>query len=233
MHDWPDRHASTPSELQERLAAERSDTPFVELRDGDGVQRLVALTGADDRRTLARQSGIALIWDAQVSRSHASIEAIDGVWTVLDDGRSTNGTFVNEERVQSRRTLRHLDVIRVGATRLRFHDPSETTDSKLTEVAAQAVVPQLTPAQLRVLVALCRPAGGPASNEEIADELTVSIDTVKTHMRALFDAFSLQASAPYRKRFELVRLAVDAGLVAPPERVVSHLFAFVALALAG
>ena len=217
MHDWPDRHASTPSELQERIAADRSDTPFVELRDGEGVQRLIALTGA---MTLGRSpaSGIALIWDAQVSRSHASIEAIDGVWTVLDDGRSTNGTFVNEERVQGRRTLRHLDVIRVGATRLRFHDPSATTDSKLTEVAAQAVVPQLTPAQMRVLVALCRPDGGPASNEQIADELTVSIDTVKTHMRALFDAFSLQASAPYRKRFELVRLAVDAGLVAPPER---------------
>jgi predicted component of type VI protein secretion system len=217
VHDWPDRHASTPSELQERLAAERSDAPFVELRDGDGVQRLVTLT---EELTVGRSPacGIALIWDAQVSRSHASIEAVDGVWTVLDDGRSTNGTFVNEERVQGRRTLRHLDVIRVGATRLRFHDPSTTTDSKLTEVAAQAVVPTLTPAQLRVLVALCRPAGGPASNEEIADELTVSIDTVKTHMRALFDAFSLQASAPYRKRFELVRLAVDAGMVSPPQR---------------
>lgn len=217
MHEWPDRHASTPSELQERLAAERSETPFVELRDADGVQRLVALTGTV---TVGRSPacGLALIWDAQVSRSHATIEAIDGVWTVLDDGRSTNGTFVNEERVQGRRTLRHLDVIRVGATRLRFHDPSETTDSKLTEVASQAVVPSLTPAQLRVLMALCRPAGGPASNEEIAEELTVSIDTVKTHMRALFDAFNLQASAPYRKRFELVRLAVDAGLVPPPER---------------
>jgi predicted component of type VI protein secretion system len=217
VHDWPDRHASTPSELQERLAAERSDAPFVELRDGDGVQRLVSLT---EHLTVGRSPacGIALIWDAQVSRSHASIEAVDGVWTVLDDGRSTNGTFVNEERVQGRRTLRHLDVIRVGATRLRFHDPSATTDSKLTEVAAQAVVPSLTPAQLRVLIALCRPAGGPASNEEIADELTVSIDTVKTHMRALFDAFSLQASAPYKKRFELVRLAVDAGMVSPPER---------------
>jgi ATP/maltotriose-dependent transcriptional regulator MalT len=217
VHDWPDRHASTPSELQERLAAERSDAPFVELRDADGVQRIATLTEA---LTVGRSPacGIALIWDAQVSRSHASIEAVDGVWTVLDDGRSTNGTFVNEERVQGRRTLRHLDVIRVGATRLRFHDPSATTDSKLTEVAAQAVVPTLTPAQLRVLVALCRPADGPASNEEIADELTVSIDTVKTHMRALFDAFSLQASAPYRKRFELVRLAVDAGMVSPPER---------------
>jgi pSer/pThr/pTyr-binding forkhead associated (FHA) protein len=218
VHDWPDRHASTPSELQERLAAERSQAPFVELRDADGVQRLVSLS--DGGVTVGRSpaSGLALVWDAQVSRSHASLECIDGVWTVLDDGRSTNGTFVNEERVQGRRTLRHLDVIRVGATRLRFHDPSETTDSKLTEVASQTVVPILTPAQLRVLIALCRPAGGPASNEEIADELTVSIDTVKTHMRALFDAFSLQASAPYRKRFELVRLAVDAGLVSPPER---------------
>ena len=68
-------------------------------------------------------AGLSLVWDAQVSRSHASLESIDGVWTVLDDGRSTNGTYVNEERVQGRRTLRHLDVIRVGATRLRFHDP--------------------------------------------------------------------------------------------------------------
>ncbi|HWK26975.1 MAG TPA: FHA domain-containing protein [Solirubrobacter sp.] len=218
MQDWPERHASSPSELQERLAAERGEAAFVELRDGDGIQRLVTLAGEGLTVGRSPASGLALVWDAQVSRSHASIEAIDGVWTVLDDGRSTNGTFVNEERVQGRRTLRHLDVIRVGATRLRFHDPSATTDSKLTEVASQAAIPVLTPAQLRVLVALCRPASGPASNEEIAEALTVSIDTVKTHMRALFDAFSLQASAPYRKRFELVRLAVDAGLVPPPER---------------
>jgi hypothetical protein len=218
VQDWPDRHSSTPSELQERLAAERSDAPFVELRDGDGIQHLIPLAG--ERITVGRSpaSGLALPWDAQVSRTHASLECIDGVWTLLDDGRSTNGTFVNEERVQGRRTLRHLDVIRVGATRLRFHDPSEATDSKLTEVASQAFIPTITPAQLRVLIALCRPAEGPASNEQIADELTVSIDTVKTHMRALFDAFSLQASAPYRKRFELVRLAIDAGLVPPQAR---------------
>jgi DNA-binding CsgD family transcriptional regulator len=218
VQDWPDRHSSTPSELQERLAAERSDAPFVELRDGDGIQHLIPLAG--ERVTVGRSpaSGLALPWDAQVSRTHASLECIDGVWTLLDDGRSTNGTFVNEERVQGRRTLRHLDVIRVGATRLRFHDPSETTDSKLTEVASQAAIPTITPAQLRVLIALCRPAEGPASNEQIADELTVSIDTVKTHMRALFDAFNLQASAPYRKRFELVRLAIDAGLVPRQQR---------------
>jgi len=219
VHDWPERHGSSPSELQARLAAERAEDPFVELRDGDGQQRLVTLTGERVGVGRSPSAGLALVWDAQVSRSHASIECIDGVWTVLDDGRSTNGTFVNEERVQGRRALRHLDVIRVGATRLRFHDPSEAgQDSKLTEVASSAAVPTLTPAQLRVLAALCRPADGPASNEEIADELTVSIDTVKTHMRALFDAFHLQSSAPYRKRFELVRLAVESGLVSPPER---------------
>jgi hypothetical protein len=216
--DWPDRHASTPSELQAKIAAGRSTSPFIELRDGEGVQQLMPLP--QDGLTIGRTpaSGLALIWDAQVSRSHASIEAIDGVWTVLDDGRSTNGTFVNEERVQGRRTLHHLDVIRTGATRLRFHDPAADSDMKLTEVASEVVSPPLTAAQRRVLVALCRFSEGPATNEEIAQELTVSVDTVKSHMRALFDAFNLGAAPPYRKRFELVRLAVDAGLVPPQER---------------
>jgi DNA-binding CsgD family transcriptional regulator len=217
MHDWPARHASTASELQARLAAERAAVPFVELRDGDGVQHLVPLP--DEGLTIGRTpaSGLALTWDAQVSRSHASIEQIDGIWSVVDDGRSTNGTFVNEERVQGRRPLRHLDVVRAGATRVRFHDPSNAHD-KLTEVAADAVAPPLTAAQRRVLVALCSRSEGPASNEEIAAELHLSIDTVKSHMRALFDAFRLGSAPPYRKRFELVRLAVDAGLVPPPER---------------
>src|SRR3954463_1985967 len=188
MHDWPARHASTASELQARLAAGGGAPPFLELRDGDGVQRLMPLP--EEGLTIGRTpaSGLALIWDAQVSRSHASIEQIDGVWTVLDDGRSTNGTFVNEERVQGRRPLRHLDVLRTGATRVRFHDPANAHD-KLTEVAGDADAPPLTAAQRRVLVALCARTDGPASNEEISAELHLSIDTVKSHMRALFDAF--------------------------------------------
>jgi DNA-binding CsgD family transcriptional regulator len=217
VHDWPARHANSASELQARLAVERTAQPFVELRDGDGVQRLVPLS--EEGLTIGRTpaSGLALTWDAQVSRSHASIEQIDGVWTVLDDGRSTNGTFVNEERVQGRRPLRHLDVLRTGATRIRFHDPANG-DDKLTEVASDAVAPPLTAAQRRVLVALCSRADGPASNEEIADELHLSVDTVKTHMRALFEAFQLGAAPPYRKRFELARKAVDAGLAGRPDR---------------
>src|SRR4051794_41634129 len=167
MHDWPERHGSSATELQARLAAERTAVPFVELRDGDGVQRLMPLP--EEGLTIGRTpaSGLALIWDAQVSRSHASIEQIDGVWTVLDDGRSTNGTFVNEERVQGRRPLRHLDVLRTGATRVRFHDPANAHD-KLTEVASEAVAPPLTAAQRRVLVAPCSPPQGPGPHQENA-----------------------------------------------------------------
>jgi pSer/pThr/pTyr-binding forkhead associated (FHA) protein len=214
---WLGPHGSSPAELQERLEAERRATPFLEYRDEGGGQRLLPL-GADEL-TIGRAtaSGLPLPWDHQVSRTHAALEAIDGTWTVVDDGLSTNGTYVNEERVHGRRRLRHLDVIRVGGTHLRFHDPGER-EIVLTEIASAAVAPPLTTAQRRVLEALCSRADGPASNEEIADELHLSVDTVKTHMRALFDAFQLGAAPPYRKRFELARKAVEAGLAGRPDR---------------
>ena len=49
----------------------------------------------------------------------------------------------------------------------------------------------LTPAQRRVLIALCRPFkdstySTPATNQQIADELVVSVDAVKSNLRALF-----------------------------------------------
>jgi pSer/pThr/pTyr-binding forkhead associated (FHA) protein len=214
---WLGPHGSTPAELHRRLEAERRSTPFLEFRDADGTQRLLPLGAAELTIGRAPACGLPLPWDHQVSRTHASLECIDGTWTVLDDGRSTNGTYVNEERVHGRRPLRHLDVIRVGGSHLRFHDPGEQ-EVVLTEVASAAVAPALTTAQRRVLEALCARPDGPASNEEIAEELHLSVDTVKTHMRALFDAFQLGAAAPYRKRFELARKAVDAGLAGRPER---------------
>jgi pSer/pThr/pTyr-binding forkhead associated (FHA) protein len=214
---WLGPHGSSPAELQERLEAERRATPFLEYRAEDGGQRLLPL--GSDELTIGRTtaSGLPLPWDHQVSRTHATLEAIDGTWTVVDDGLSTNGTFVNEERVHGRRRLRHLDVIRVGGTHLRFHDPAER-EIVLTEIASAAVAPPLTTAQRRVLEALCARGDGPASNEEIAEELHLSVDTVKTHMRALFDAFQLGAAPPYRKRFELARKAVEAGLAGRNDR---------------
>lgn len=112
-------HESSPAELQERLRAERRGSPFLVLRDGDQRQRIVELSSERSPLSLGRQpaSDLALTWDDQVSRAHADIECIGNVWTLIDDGRSRNGSFINGERVHGRCPLRHGDVVRVDTRR--------------------------------------------------------------------------------------------------------------------
>src|SRR5204863_3149555 len=71
--------------------------------------------------TLGRsgQNDIALPEDEFASSAHARIEPRrDGVW--IEDIGSTNGTFVNGERVERARRLQTGDVVRIGETDLRF-----------------------------------------------------------------------------------------------------------------
>ena len=57
--------------------------------------------------------------DDFASARHARVETQrDGVW-ILDLG-STNGTWVNGERMDGRHRLREGDVVRIGQTELRF-----------------------------------------------------------------------------------------------------------------
>jgi pSer/pThr/pTyr-binding forkhead associated (FHA) protein/S1-C subfamily serine protease len=51
--------------------------------------------------------------DLDVSARHAELRAVDGAWTLADLG-STNGTFVNGERVDGERRLRAGDVVSLG-----------------------------------------------------------------------------------------------------------------------
>ena len=63
-------------------------------------------------------SGIRLDGDEFASSEHARIEPRqDGVW--VEDLGSTNGTFLNGERITAER-LRKGDVVRVGQTELRL-----------------------------------------------------------------------------------------------------------------
>ena len=75
----------------------------------------------------------------------------------------------------------------------------------------------LTDAERRVLIALARPmrdAGGvPATNKQIADELYLSIPTVKGHLRAIAEKFGLRDLPQTHKRHELVAKAFRAGIV--------------------
>lgn len=162
---------------------------------------------------------IPLLTDSSVSRLHAMIEWMDTAWTVVDDGMSRNGTFVNGERITGRRPLHHGDKIRIGECVLTFNDAARSGGSTTSVAGEIPTRGSLTDAQLKVLIALCRPYKGgsaytsPASNQQIADELYLSIETVKTHLRTLFAKFGLDQTVHHNKRARLVERAMLSGVV--------------------
>ena len=88
-------------------------------------------------------------------------------------------------------------------------------------------MPELTDTQRRVLVALCRPYrdGGrfasPATNQQIADEVFLSVDAVKMHLRTLFGKFELGDLPQNEKRARLAECVLQFGLISraiSPER---------------
>jgi pSer/pThr/pTyr-binding forkhead associated (FHA) protein len=218
-------HQSTPAELKAQLEAERAGEPFLVYREPERGQAIVPL--AAGRLTVGRGEGcdVCLAWDGDVSRVHAELDRIGGVWTVSDDGLSRNGTFVNGERVTGRRRLRDGDSMRVGTTVVRFRDPSggDTGETRLAGDTAPGA--KVSDAQRRVLVALCRPFSGgspyatPATNQRIAEELFLSVDAVKTHMRALFDKFGVGDVPQNKKRAMLVERAFQSGAIGPKDLV--------------
>jgi pSer/pThr/pTyr-binding forkhead associated (FHA) protein len=217
-------HASTPAELKERLEAERRGTPFLLYRDDAGRQRIVELDADAPRVTVGRrpENDVALPWDAEVSRVHATLERLGDEWTLVDDGRARNGTFVDGERIHGRTRLNDGAAIGLGQTVIIFRSPASAHETLLTAPSRLRALPQISDAQRRVLIALCRPYGErefavPASNRQIADELIIGLETVKTHMRALFDAFELGELPQHQKRATLVQRALELGLVTPRE----------------
>jgi pSer/pThr/pTyr-binding forkhead associated (FHA) protein len=90
----------------------------VSLTDG----REYAVTGAS--LVFGREAGCdVVVTGKDVSRRHAEIMATPKGYLLVDS--STNGTFVNEERLQGQRILMRADVIRVGEETFRFYaDPA-------------------------------------------------------------------------------------------------------------
>jgi pSer/pThr/pTyr-binding forkhead associated (FHA) protein len=219
-------HTATPEELRARIDAERAGAPFLVLRDGDDSQRIVSLP--DDRParlSIGRNpsNDVSLEWDEEVSRLHAELERIGGEWTISDDGLSRNGTFVNGSRIGGRVRLRDGDVIRAGATAIAYRRPSAAEISNPTHVGVPRVNRDDLPAtQRQVLVALARPFkhnefAAPASNGQIADELHLSVDAVKAHLRMLFQRFGIEDLPPNQKRSRLVAEALQSGIVSQRE----------------
>lgn len=213
-------HAATPAELRERIEAERAGSPFLVLRDGAGSQRLLVLVAETTRVTIGRGTGndVALGWDTEVSRLHAELECLGGEWTVSDDGLSRNGTFLNGQRISGRQRLRDGDVLRVGRTHIAYRVPESADSSPTVAAGSRPELPELSSTQRAVLAALCRPykdteLATPATNQQIADELFLSIDAVKAHLRTLFGYFGVQQLPQNQKRSYLAMRALQDGVV--------------------
>jgi FHA domain len=208
------------TELKARIDAERAGQPFLLYRGADDRQQLFFFAPGRTHVSVGRRQSadVALDWDEQVSRLHARFERIDDDWTVVDDGLSTNGTFVNGERLNGRRRLIDGDTLRFGATTMTFR--SSWADEQATAVAGdlQSAL-DLSAGQRRVLVALCRPYkhgssfASPATNQQIAQELVLSVDAVKAHLRVLFAKFGIEHLPQNQKRIRLVERAFYHGLI--------------------
>lgn len=162
-----------------------------------------------DRTTIGRgDENTVVLPDLTVSQLHAVLERYGPGWCVHDVG-STNGTFVNGERIREEHRLRSGDEIRVGRSRLVFRSPvaHQVRDTETAEGP-----PDLTRREHDVLVALCRPMAGadafnpPAGIRRIAEELVVSEAAVKFHLGNLYDKFAIHDTTGSRR----VRLANEA-----------------------
>ena len=217
--------ATSAPELKAQIEAERGGQPFLVFRDGGGEQRIVVVEAGTSELWVGRgdSADLRLDWDEEVSALHAQIEVVRDECTLRDDGLSRNGSFVGEQRVDGRRRLRDGDVLRFGRTAVLFRRPGEDAPEATVAASQVPTAATVSPGQRRVLLALCRPYkdgeafATPATNQAIAEELHLSVDAVKTHMRALFEKLGVEDLPQNRKRVALVERALQSGIVSRRE----------------
>lgn len=214
-------HSHSPAELKQLLEAERRGEPFLALRDGNGRLMLFAPGKGGRTRTVGRRPEVDLSigWDPEVSGVHAELQGLGGEWTIVDDGLSTNGTYVNGQRVSGRQRLRDGDRVRVGRTMLAYRAGGVAELQATHTAGGIAFARSLTDTQRRVLIALCRPVhergsfAAPASNQQIAEEVYLSVDAVKMHLSRLFAAFELSEIPQNQKRARLAECVLQYGVI--------------------
>jgi FHA domain len=206
------------------LRAERAGSPFLVWRSSERELQIKHLEERQWRVTIGRadDADLPLASDSQVSRTHAMLERVGEEWTLLDDGLSRNGTFLNAERVLGRQRLADGDRMCFGTTEVIYRSGAIRDVDETASVMDDPASISVSPMQRRVLIALCRPvhdseSATPATNREIADEVFLSIDAVKAHLRVLFERFDLSELPQNEKRARLVATVLVSGLLSPRE----------------
>jgi pSer/pThr/pTyr-binding forkhead associated (FHA) protein len=147
------------------------NTPF--LRDPSKQEHLLEHTVTRLGRAVENE---IVIVSKRASREHAHIRR-EGRRTFLDDLGSTNGTFLNGERVLGSIQLRDGDQIAIGEVTFTFHDPDTTTretpfpelevnlEAGIVRLNRHAV--QLSPKEFSLLAYMYQNRGKVCSKDEI------------------------------------------------------------------
>ena len=147
----------------------------------------------------------------RASREHAHIVR-DGRRTSIEDKNSTNGTYLNGERLQGKAFLRDGDKIAIGEVNFIFHDPETTTretpfpelDVNLTagEVRINRQLVTLSPKEFTLLGYLYQNRGKVCSKDEIGRSVWVEYQTgiydyqIENLVRRLRTKIEIDPNAP-------------------------------------
>jgi DNA-binding CsgD family transcriptional regulator len=153
--------------------------------------------------------------DPAVSRRHVLLTPVHDTWIAED---LSQGSRTQLERGGQRHTLRQRqalsdgDRLHIGATVLAFKDAGQPA---LDETRPGGLVDRvdLRDRERDVLNVLCRPviedAGPPASNTEIAAELFLSVEGVRSNLKSLYRKFGITSGTSEQRRARLVQRAID------------------------
>src|SRR3954449_12697811 len=100
----------------------------------------------DPGATLGREGCDVNLMDPEVSRRHATIREQGGSLAIEDLG-STNGTFVNDQRISAVTVLNDGDVVRLGNTVWSIKSTAPAGSTSVGQVQPAAAAPQVTAAR--------------------------------------------------------------------------------------
>ena len=199
--------------------------------------RLTQLNLVNFPQILGREASLALsIASPSVSRNHAQIDETNQRLYITDLS-SSNGTFVNRERIHSPTELRHGDVIHLGMTEMRLIDkkhtgllrqPIESEDdaSNKTSVMTAANLSQTFPSGIQELERLIANQAVQMMYQTIVDAKDLSICGYEVLGRGasvelpvspmslftLAESFNLEVTLSELMRNKGVDIAAQAGL---------------------
>lgn len=108
--------------------------PFLTVRV-KGTEGYTRFNLSKDRTVVGRASACDLaVPTTNLSREHCLVVKKDDGWWV-EDLNSSNGTWVNKERIEGPRKLAEKDIVKAGAARLTFHE-GDIDKVEALEVAA-------------------------------------------------------------------------------------------------